>query len=63
MAEAPSLVFGSLKMADWRRIFLPGDNEIEGSDKLEMDRFYTSSTSTIRAPSPPAPSSWTRCSS
>ena len=37
----PSLRMGKcIAAADWRRLFLPGDDEISGPDKLEMDQFY-----------------------
>ena len=37
----PSLRLGKrIAAADWRCLFLPGDDEIEGADKAEMDRWY-----------------------
>jgi hypothetical protein len=36
----PSLRLGKrVEAADWRRLFLPGDDEIGGADKLDMDRW------------------------
>jgi len=37
----PGLRLGKrIPSADWRRLFLPGDDEISGPDKNEMDAFY-----------------------
>lgn len=37
----PSLRMGKrIDAADWRRLFLPGDDEISGPDKADMDAWY-----------------------
>ena len=37
----PSLRLGKrCREDDWRRLFLPGDDEIAGADKADMDRWY-----------------------
>mmetsp|Transcript_11723 Transcript_11723/g.37432 ORF Transcript_11723/g.37432 Transcript_11723/m.37432 type:complete len:243 (-) Transcript_11723:36-764(-) len=37
----PSLRLGKrIDDDDWRRLFLPGDDEIAGADKADMDRWY-----------------------
>ena len=37
----PALRLGKrIDAADWRRLFLPGDDEIHGPDKADMDAWY-----------------------
>lgn len=37
----PALRLGKrIPAADWRRLFVPGDDEISGADKADVDRWY-----------------------
>jgi len=37
----PALRMGKrIPPEDWRRLFLPGENEISGPDKVDMDKWY-----------------------